>query len=124
VNALHFSGSIVLEAGGGTRLAVEEGSNFWLAGVKRAFKFWLMVSSIVALDTRRNSVWIKSAAALLTGPNGRAQTRGEDTCCSILTFQSSGIETELRREWRMVELGRRRVGHVCGGNWSTESKVR
>lgn len=39
----------------GVRTEVEEGSKPWEAGVIRALRFWVMLSSIAPLDIRRKS---------------------------------------------------------------------
>ena len=44
-----------LVTGGGERFDVEEESNFCWAGVERALRFWLMVSSIVPREARKKS---------------------------------------------------------------------
>lgn len=43
-------------SGRGPRRDVDAGSNPAREGVSRAFKFWVMVSSIELRDNRRNSV--------------------------------------------------------------------
>lgn len=48
------AGRTLLEEGRTTR-EVEAGSNFEAAGVWRAFRFWLIVSSMVPRDVRKKS---------------------------------------------------------------------
>jgi hypothetical protein len=56
LKAWHEDGGICLGFGGrGARTEVDEGSKPAAAGVNSAFRFWVMESSIEALDMRRKS---------------------------------------------------------------------